>query len=125
MLTPRKKQAIIAKFKKHDQDTGSAEVQIAILTEEIKELSKHLKAHKHDHSSRRGLLKKLGERRRLMRYLLNDNKDGYEKLIAELKLKPLKNSKKQDELEELLAEEAAEKELLANNAPEESTNEEK
>lgn len=95
MLSAKKKQSLINKYKKHDKDTGSAEVQIAILTEEIKELTKHLKAHKHDHSSRRGLLKKLGERRRLMRYLEADNKESYESLIADLKLKPLKRDNKQ------------------------------
>ena len=95
MLSAKKKQTLINKYKKHDKDTGSAEVQIAILTEEIKELTKHLKTHKHDHSSRRGLLKKLGERRRLMRYLESDNQESYETLIAELKIKPLKRDKKE------------------------------
>jgi len=87
MLSPQKKQRIINKFKTHAKDTGSAEVQIAILTEEIKELTKHLNAHKHDHSSRKGLLKKLGERRRLLRYLESDNPQSFEKLVAELKIK--------------------------------------
>ncbi|KKR04772.1 MAG: 30S ribosomal protein S15 [Parcubacteria group bacterium GW2011_GWC2_39_14] len=105
MLDPKKKQAIINKYKKHDSDTGSAEVQIAILSEEVKELTKHLKTHKHDHSSRRGLLKKLGERRRLMRYLEIDNQESYKKLIEDLKIKPLKREQKVELFEEGLEEE--------------------
>jgi small subunit ribosomal protein S15 len=106
MLNPKKKQNVISKFKKHDKDTGSAEVQIAILTEEVKELTKHLKTHKHDHSSRRGLLKKLGERRRLMRYLESEDEASYTKLVEELKIKPLKRAEKgsmfdEEEKEEL------------------------
>ena len=64
-----RKEKIIKKFRVHDTDTGSTQVQIAILTEEIKELTEHLKQHKHDYSSRRGLLKKVGERRKLLKYL--------------------------------------------------------
>jgi len=105
MLDPKKKQSIINKYKKHDSDTGSAEVQIAILSEEVKELTKHLKTHKHDHSSRRGLLKKLGERRRLMRYLEIDNQESYKKLIEDLKIKPLKREQKVELFEEGLEEE--------------------
>jgi small subunit ribosomal protein S15 len=107
MLNPKKKQQIINKFKTHDTDTGSSEVQIAILTEEIKELTKHLQAHKHDHSSRRGLLKKVGERRRLLRYLEGDNQDGYENIIKELKLKPSNRSLREKELKKVLEEEVA------------------
>ena len=109
MLDPKKKQSIINKYKKHDSDTGSAEVQIAILTEEVKELTKHLKTHKHDHSSRRGLLKKLGERRRLMRYLEIDNQESYKKLIEELKIKPLKREQKVELFDEEPEEEGLEK----------------
>jgi len=109
MLDPKKKQSIINKYKKHDADTGSAEVQIAILTEEVKELTKHLKTHKHDHSSRRGLLKKLGERRRLMRYLEVDNLESYLKLIEDLKIKPLKREKKVELFDEEIGEEDDEK----------------
>lgn len=98
MLSAKKKQSLINKYKKHDKDTGSAEIQIAILTEEIKELTKHLKDHKHDHSSRRGLLKKLGERRRLMRYLESDNHESYLSLIEALKIKPLKREAKVEAL---------------------------
>jgi len=120
MLDPKKKQSIINKYKKHDADTGSAEVQIAILTEEVKELTKHLKIHKHDHSSRRGLLKKLGERRRLMRYLEIDNQESYKKLIEDLKIKPLKREQKIELFDEEM-EEGADKEAAPEN---ESTNDE-
>jgi len=107
MLSPKKKQQIINKFKTHDKDTGSAEVQIAILSEEVKELTKHLQMHKHDHSSRRGLLKKLGERRRLLRYLEVENEESYKKLIEELKLKASKRSQREAEIKKILLEEAA------------------
>ena len=105
MLNQRKKQQIITKFKTHDTDTGSAEVQIAILSEEIKELTKHLQQHKHDHSSRRGLLKKVGERRRLLRYLEIENEGSYHKLIKELGLKPSSRSIREAEIKKVLAEE--------------------
>lgn len=87
MLDKAKKDAIIKKFKTHDSDTGSAEVQIAILTEEIKELTEHLKIHKKDFSSRRGLLRKVSQRRRLFKFLSLDNKESYENLVRKLKLK--------------------------------------
>ena len=87
MLKKTKKTKVIEKFKTHKGDTGSPQVQIAILTEEMKELAAHLKQHKHDYSSRRGLLKKVGQRRRLLRYLQRENERGYEKLINELGLK--------------------------------------
>ena len=123
MLTQRKKQAIIAKFKTHETDTGSAEVQIAILTEEIKDLTKHLQEHKHDHSSRRGLLKKVGERRRLLRYVEADNHESYENLIAELKLKPTNKSKKAVELKKLMEEQEADALAEATATPAETTEE--
>ena len=69
MLATEKKQEIINSFKKHDSDTGSPEVQIAILTERITYLTEHFKIHKKDHHSRRGLLKLVGQRRRLLDYL--------------------------------------------------------
>lgn len=105
MLNARKKQAIINKFKTHATDTGSAEVQIAILTEEIKELTKHLQQHKHDYSSRHGLLKKIGERRRLIRYLELDNPENYKRLVEELKLKPSNKAKREEEVKKILEEE--------------------
>jgi small subunit ribosomal protein S15 len=87
MLNRQKKERIIQKFRTHKSDTGSAEVQIAILTAEIKELSKHLKDHKKDFSSRRGLLRKVSQRRRQLRYLRKDNEKSFAKLIKVLKLK--------------------------------------
>ncbi|MFH1226083.1 MAG: 30S ribosomal protein S15 [bacterium] len=87
MLSKATKDRIIQKYRQHDSDTGSSEVQIAILTAEISELTKHLKQHKKDFSSRRGLLKKVGERRRLLRYLKKDNEKNYNKLIEDLKIR--------------------------------------
>ena len=87
MLNPKKKQQIIKKFKTHEGDTGSPQVQIAILTEEIKELTGHLKNHKKDFSSRRGLFRKVNQRRKLLKYLEKNDITAYEKLITALKLK--------------------------------------
>ena len=85
MLSPDKKKRVIDKFKTHATDTGSPQVQIAILTEEIKELTEHLRMHKKDFSSRRGLIKKVGERRRLMKYLKREDQKQYDDLMAKLK----------------------------------------
>jgi len=87
MLDLKKKQALIKKYQTHAGDTGSSEVQIAILTAEIEELIGHLKSHPKDHSSRRGLLRKVSARRRLMRYLKKENAESYENLAKKLKLK--------------------------------------
>lgn len=87
MLDIKKKQSVIKKFQTHTGDTGSSEVQIAILTSEIEELIGHLKTHPKDHSSRRGLLRKVSARRRLMRYLKKENAESYENLVKKLKLK--------------------------------------
>ncbi|MEK7158516.1 MAG: 30S ribosomal protein S15 [Patescibacteria group bacterium] len=89
MLTKEKKNKIIEKFKTHPSDTGSTEVQIAILSEEILELTQHLRDHKKDHSSRRGLLRKVGQRRRLLKYLEKENAQSYGELLKKLKLKPI------------------------------------
>jgi small subunit ribosomal protein S15 len=86
MLDATKKKRIIEKFKTHETDTGSPQVQIAILTAEIKDLTEHLKAHKKDFSSRRGLLKKVSERRRLMKYLKREDAKAYDDLMANLKI---------------------------------------
>lgn len=86
-LDPKTKEHIIKKYKVHESDTGSPEVQIAILTEEINELSGHLKAHKKDFSSRRGLLRKVGLRRRLLRYLERENPESFEELTKKLKIR--------------------------------------
>ena len=87
MLDKKKKERLIAKYKTHESDTGSSQVQIAILTEEIKELTGHLKSHKKDFSSRRGLLKKVAERRRLLNYLRREDEKEYNKIVKDLKLK--------------------------------------
>ena len=71
----------------HDTDTGSPEVQVAVLTERIKHLTEHLKIHKHDNHSRYGLLKMVGKRRRLLKYLSNQDVDRYRRLIASLGLR--------------------------------------
>jgi len=86
MLEKKAKDKIIEKFRIHQTDTGSPQVQVAILTSEIKELVEHLKEHKKDFSSRRGLLKKVGERRKLLKYLEREDQKGYEDLLAKLKL---------------------------------------
>ena len=81
------KQAIMAEFKLHDSDTGSPEVQVALLSERIKEITAHLKIHKKDFHSRRGLLKLIGQRRRLLDYLQNKDIARYRKLIKALGLR--------------------------------------
>ena len=86
-LTKDKKAEIIKKYAIKEGDTGSPEVQIAILTAEINELTEHLKDHKHDHHSRRGLLKKVGQRRSLLKYLLNEDVTRYRNLIKSLGLR--------------------------------------
>jgi len=86
LATDQKKQ-IIEKYKLHDADTGSPEVQIAILTERINYLTEHLKTHKKDHHSRRGLLKMVGQRRALLNYLKQKNFDRYRELIDKLGLR--------------------------------------
>jgi len=84
VLATEKKLEIINSFKKHDSDTGSPEVQIAILTERITYLTEHFKIHKKDHHSRRGLLKLVGQRRRLLDYLKGKELDRYKKVIERL-----------------------------------------
>lgn len=87
MLDKGAKDKIIKKFKTHEQDTGSAEVQVAILTEEIKRLTDHLKGHKKDFSSRRGLIKKVGQRRKLLKFLQRESQERFTDLVKRLKLK--------------------------------------
>jgi small subunit ribosomal protein S15 len=86
-LTKEKKQEMVKEYGKSETDSGSAEVQIAILTTRIKELTEHLKTHKKDHSSRRGLLKLVGQRRRLLNYLKKNDLDAYRALIEKLGLR--------------------------------------
>jgi len=84
VLTAENKKEIISKFKLHDNDTGSPEVQIALLSNRIKYLTDHFKVHKKDHHSRRGLLKLVGQRRRLLNYLKKINVERYRIIIKEL-----------------------------------------
>ncbi|MDL4840110.1 30S ribosomal protein S15 [Aquibacillus rhizosphaerae] len=86
-LTQERKNEIINEFKTHDSDTGSPEVQIAVLTEEITTLNEHLRVHKKDHHSRRGLLKMVGKRRNLLNYLRNKDVTRYRDLIQKLGLR--------------------------------------
>jgi small subunit ribosomal protein S15 len=87
MLDKKKKLKVVEKFRTHKNDTGSTEVQVAILTEEIKELTNHLKTHKKDFSSRRGLLAKVALRHKLLRYLEREDDKRFIKLVKALKLK--------------------------------------
>lgn len=87
MLLKEQKQEIIDKFKTHEGDTGSPEVQIALLTTRINELNEHLKVHKKDHHSRRGLLKMVGMRRGLLNYLMKNDIDRYRAIIEKLGLR--------------------------------------
>ncbi len=86
-LSREKKEEIIKKFGKDASDTGSAEVQIALLSEQIRELTEHTQSHKKDHHSRRGLIKMVGARRRLLKYMRRTNLENYSKLIKELGLR--------------------------------------
>ncbi|HEY3276499.1 MAG TPA: 30S ribosomal protein S15 [Syntrophorhabdaceae bacterium] len=86
-LTPGQKSAVIEGYKIHEKDTGSPEVQIALLTERIKTLTEHFKVYSKDHNSRRGLLVLVGSRRRLLNYLKDTNVDRYKKLIERLGLR--------------------------------------
>jgi len=87
MLTPEQKQMLIEQYRVHENDTGSPEVQIAILTERINYLTEHLKEHKKDHHSRRGLLKMVGQRRGLLNYLRDNDLERYRTIIEKLNLR--------------------------------------
>lgn len=86
-VTPERKQEIIAEYATHEGDTGSPEVQVAILTERISNLTEHFKTHTHDHHSRRGLLLLVGRRRRLLGYLADIDIERYRSLIERLGLR--------------------------------------
>ena len=86
-LTVERKREIVGRFGKDDQDTGSPEVQVALLTERINHLTEHLREHSKDHHSRRGLLMLVGQRRRLLNYLQSKQLDRYRSLIQELGLR--------------------------------------
>lgn len=87
MLTSKEKQKIIGKHKMHEKDTGSSEVQIAIFTEQIGQLTKHLKKHPKDNHSRRGLLKMVVKRKKFMDYLKDENEKRYNSVVRKLGLK--------------------------------------
>ena len=87
MVTKEQKQEIIAKFGGDEKNTGAAEVQVALLTARINDLQKHFKANPKDHASNRGLLKLVGQRRRLLKYIKNNDIEKYRSLIAELGLR--------------------------------------
>ncbi len=86
-LVKEDKKKVIEKFKTHENDTGSSEVQVAILTQKINRLNEHLKANKKDHHSRRGLIIMVGKRKRLLEYLKNNDMGRYKKIIKELGLR--------------------------------------
>jgi len=84
MMTAERKQAVIGEYRTHDNDTGSPEVQVAVLTERIRQLTEHLKGHSKDHTSRRGLLMMVGRRGALLKYLQNKDWGRYQALIQKL-----------------------------------------
>jgi small subunit ribosomal protein S15 len=86
-MTPEEKREITGRFGKDESDTGATEVQIALLTRRINHLTEHLREHKHDHHSRRGLLMLVGRRRRFLDYLARKDLEGYRALIRELGLR--------------------------------------
>jgi small subunit ribosomal protein S15 len=83
-LTQQRKQELITDYQVHETDTGSSDVQVAMLTARINRLTEHLQVNKKDHSSRRGLLKIIGQRKRLLSYIQSENRDRYQALIARL-----------------------------------------
>lgn len=87
MITREKKDKVVADVQTHKTDVGSPQVQVAVLTERIKEITEHLKANKHDNMARRGLLQMVGRRKRLLKYLENKNYEAYQALIAKLGLR--------------------------------------
>ena len=86
-LTPEKTQEIVTRFGENDQDTGNTRVQIALLTQRINDLTEHLRSHKKDHASRRGLLMLVGRRRRFLNYMQKTDLDGYRQLVKDLGLR--------------------------------------
>lgn len=86
-LTKEIKKEVVEKFRKHEKDTGSVEVQIALLTQRVNELTEHFKTHIKDHHSRRGLLKIVGQRRRLLNYLQQKDHDKYQDIIDKLNIR--------------------------------------
>lgn len=97
MIAKNKKKKIIEKFGQHKEDTGSSEVQVAILTERIKELTSHLKKNKKDNSSRRGLFRMVAKRKKLLKDVQNNDAEKFEKIAKSLKLKESKPDKKNND----------------------------
>ena len=118
MLDKKKKDRIIAKYKTHENDTGSPEVQIAILSSEIRDLTEHLKGHKKDFSSRRGLIKKVSQRRKLLHYLQRENTGSYEALIKSLHIKRRAEYTLAPEDEHAAPEEGGDETAASEDAPE-------
>jgi small subunit ribosomal protein S15 len=87
LASAQRKQTVVSEYKRHEKDTGSPEVQIALLSERINELSEHFKTHKKDHHSRRGLLQIVSQRRRLLDYLRRNDQERYQALINRLGLR--------------------------------------
>jgi small subunit ribosomal protein S15 len=87
MLEKEQKDNLIAAHRRHQTDTGSSEVQVALLTEQISQLTEHLKVHRHDYHSRRGLLKMVGQRRRQLTYLNNQDVERYRSIVSKLGLR--------------------------------------
>lgn len=87
MISAAKKQSTIKSYRRHDGDSGSPEVQVAVLTDRIAEINDHLKSNKHDHASRRGLVMMVGRRNRLLRYLQRTRRESYQELIKRLGLR--------------------------------------
>ncbi|MBI4302067.1 MAG: 30S ribosomal protein S15 [Chloroflexi bacterium] len=86
-MEKERKSSLITEFQHHEKDTGSSEVQVAILTERISQLTEHFKVHRHDHHSRRGLLKLVGQRRRQLAYLQKQDPERYKAIISKLGLR--------------------------------------
>jgi small subunit ribosomal protein S15 len=86
-ITSERRQQVVGEYRQHEKDTGSPEVQVALLTERVNELAEHLKGHKKDQASRRGLLKMVGRRTRLLKHLINVDRERYQKLIGRLGLR--------------------------------------
>lgn len=123
MLDKKNKEKIIKKFGTHEKDTGSPQVQIAILTEEVKELTEHLQKHKKDHSSRRGLLKKIGERKKLLKYLMKEDENAFKDLAKKLNLKIAKKIEEEEMRKQELEKIMEEKEQLSKEENEEEEEE--
>ncbi len=86
-ITAERRRQVVSDYRQHEKDTGSPEVQVALLTERINELTEHLKGHKKDQASRRGLLRMVGQRSRLLKFLTTEDRERYQKLIGRLGLR--------------------------------------